>query len=241
MIKINKILLITSLLVLASCGWNTELVPVVEDTNPDVKALYVQSCENKDSSCKQLLCNKNNELVFVCSEWITPSENCGEEKSFDKIVEKYKICSENKDLLKNSIFNYSEKPNKFFEEMTPSEIASKIEEETKKVEEGWESEWLWTFLASAGWALIWGLIANKLFWGWSAQVPPRPNNIENNRSVTKDSLSKTKEQSKTSTAERVEKRKAEIQKARADRKLKESKAKQVKKSTSSKRKSRKRR
>ncbi len=241
MIKINKILLITSLLVLASCGGNTDSAPVVEDTNPDVKTLYVQSCENKDSSCKQLLCNKNNKSVFICSEWITPSENCSEEKSFDKIVEKYKICSENKDLLKNSIFNYSEKPNKFFEEMTPSEITKKIEEETKKVEDGWNSEWLGTFLASAGWALIWGIIADKLFWGWSAQVPPRPNNIENNRSIDKNSLSQTKEQSKAATAERIEKRKAEIKKIRAERKLRESKARQSKKSSSSMKKSRKRR
>lgn len=232
----KKILLVLSLLTLASCWNSTENAPVVEDTNPDVKTIYVQSCENKDSSCKQLLCNKNDKTVFVCWDSITPSENCSEEKSFDKIVNKYKICSENKDLLKNSIFNYSEKSNKFFEEMTPSEIEIKMAEETAKVEEGGESEWLGTFLASAGWALIWWLIADKLFGGWSAQVPQKPNNIENNRSVTKDSLAKTKEQSKTETSQRVEKRKAEIQKTRAERKLKESKAKQSKKSSSSSRK-----
>jgi len=236
----KKILILASLLFLASCRWNTDSTSIVEDTNPDVKSLYVQSCENKDSNCKQLLCTKNDKLVFVCGDSITPSENCWEEKSFDKIVEKYKICSDNKDLLKNSIFNYSEKSNKFFEEMTPNEIAKKIEEETKKVEEGGESEWLWTFLASAGWALIWGLIADKLFGGWTAQVPQRPNNIENNRSVDKNSLSQTKEAEKKATAERVEKRKAEIQKVRAERKLKESKAKQAKKSSFSK-KSKKRR
>lgn len=229
----KKIFLSLALLALASCGWNTETAPIVEDANPDVKTLYVQSCENKDSSCKQLLCNKDNQNIFVCGEWIIPSEKCGEEKSFDEIVNKYKICSDNADLLKNSIFNYSEKPNKFFEEMSPSDIEAKIAEETAKVEEGWESEWLWTFLASAGWALIWGLIANKLFWGWNAQVPQRPNNTENNRSVTKSSLVETKEQSKTATSERVEKRKAQIQKTRSERKLKESKAKQTKKSSSS--------
>jgi hypothetical protein len=136
MLNIKKILLVVSLLVLTSCGGATESTPVVEDTNPDVKTLYVQTCENKDAKCKQLLCNKNDDLVFVCGDSITPSENCGEEKSFDKIVTKYKICSENKELLKNSIYNYSEKPNKFFEEFTPNEIAKKIESETKKVEEG---------------------------------------------------------------------------------------------------------
>ena len=232
----KKIFLVLSLLTLASCWDSIENDPVVEDTNPDVKTIYVQSCENKDSSCKQLLCNKNDKTVFVCWDSITPSENSSEEKSFDKIVNKYKICSENKDLLKNSIFNYSEKSNKFFGEMTPSEIEIKMAEETAKVEEGGESEWLGTFLASAGWALIWWLIADKLFGGWSAQVPQKPNNIENNRSVTKDSLAKTKEQSKTETSQRVEKRKAEIQKTRAERKLKESKAKQSKKSSSSSRK-----
>ena len=241
MTKISKILLAFSLLFLASCWGTSENTPVVEDINPDVKSLYVQTCENKDTKCKQLLCTKNDQTVFICSDDITPSENCGEEKSFDEIVTKYKICSENKDLLKNSIYNYSEKPNKFFEEMTPNEIAKKIETETKKVEEGWESEWLGTFLASAGWALIWWLIADKLFGGGSAQVPPRPNNIENSRTVTKESLSQTREAEKKATAERVEKRKEEIKKARAERKLKESKAKQAKKSNSSTRKTRRKR
>jgi len=225
----KKIFILITLLFLASCWWNNESTSVTEDTNPDVKSLYVQACENKDSSCKQLLCTKNEKLVFICSDSITPSNNCGEEKSFDKIIEKYKICSDKKELLKNSIFNYSEKPNEFFEKMTANEITKKIEEETKKVEEWWKSEWLWTFLASAGWALIWGFIADKLFWGWTAQVPQIPNNIENNRSIDKNILSKTKEEEKKAMAERIEKRKAEIKKLRAERKLKESKARQEKK------------
>jgi len=37
-----------------------------------------------------------------------------------------------------------------FEEMTANEIEKKIAEETAKVEKGGESEWLGTFLASAG-------------------------------------------------------------------------------------------
>ncbi|MDQ7009697.1 MAG: hypothetical protein Q9M94_05390 [Candidatus Gracilibacteria bacterium] len=231
----KRILLIVSLLTLASCGGSTEATPVVEDTNPDVKTLYVQSCENKDADCKQLLCNKDNQNVFVCSEGITPSENCGGEKSFDKIVNKYKICSDNADLLKNYIFNYSEKPNKLFEEMTPNEIEAKITEELTKVEEGGESEWLGTFLASAGGALLGGIIANKLFGGGSAQVPQRPNNIENNRSVTKDSLAETKEQSKTETQARDDKRKETVAKNKESSAKKSSSKTTTKKTTRKKR------
>jgi len=83
------------------------------------------------------------------------------------------------------------------------------------------------------------MIANKLFGGGSAQVPQRPNNIENNRSVNKESLAQTKTDSKTATSERVEKRKADIQKrkesiqkSRNERKAKEAKARSSSKSSS---------
>jgi len=240
----KKILVLTTLLLLASCGAGNSVPEkeVVEDMNPDVTMLFAQTCENKDAKCKQLVCNKI-EWNFICTDNpLDDSKNCGEEKSFDKIVTKYKICSENKELLKNNIYNYSEKKNSIFETMTANEIEKKIDEETKKIEAGGESEWLGTFLASAGWALLWGIIANKLFWGGSAQVPQRPNNIENNRTINKESLEQTKKEAKTETEKRVEKRKNDIekrkksiQKTRAERKLKEAKAKQSKKSTSRKR------
>jgi len=239
----KKILVLTTLLLLASCGAGNSVPEkeVVEDMNPDVTMLFAQTCENKDAKCKQLVCNKI-EWNFICTDNpLDDSKNCGEEKSFDKIVTKYKICSENKELLKNNIYNYSEKKNSIFETMTANEIDKKIAEETKKVEEGGESEWLWTFLAAAGWALIWWAIAN-MFGGGSAQVPQRPNNIENNRTINKESLEQTKKEAKTETEKRVEKRKNDIekrkksiQKTRAERKLKEAKAKQSKKSSSRKR------
>jgi len=237
----KKLLLLTTLLLLASCGAgnSTPEKEVVEDMNPDVTMLFAQTCENKDAKCKQLICNKVD-WNFICTDNpLDDSKNCGEEKSYDKIVTKYKICSENKELLKNNIYNYSEKKMSIFEEMTANEIEKKIAEETAKVEKGGESEWLGTFLASAGWALIWGMIANKLFGGGSAQVPQRANNIENNRSINKESLSKTQADSKTATSERVEKRKADIQKrkeslqkSRNERKAKEAKAKSSSKSSS---------
>jgi len=239
----KKLLLLSTLLLLASCGGgnNAPEKEVVEDTNPDVTMLFTQTCLNKDSACKQLVCNKEN-AAFICTDNpLGDNKNCSEEKSYDDIMNSYKICSDNKELLTYSVFNYSEKKNSIFETMTPNEIETKIAEETKKVEEGGESEWLWTFLAAAGWALIWWAIAN-MFGGWSAQVPQRPNNIENNKTVNKQSLAQTQADSKTATADRVEKRKAEIQKrkeaiqkSRAERKAKESKAKQEKKSSSKKR------
>ena len=203
----KKIIILASLLFLASCWTNNETtVEVPVDPSPDVKTLYVQTCKNKDSSCKQLLCSKNSDLIFVCSDSITASKNCSEQKSFDNIVEKYKICSENKELLTNSIFNYSEKSNEFFEKMTPSELEKKIEEETAKLENWWESEWMWSFLAAAWWALLGWIIANKLFWWNSAQVPQRPNNIENNRTFNKNSLAETKKEATKETTARNTKR-----------------------------------
>jgi len=240
----KKILVFTTLLLLASCGTGntTSEKEVVEDMNPDVTMLFAQTCENKDAKCKQLVCNKVK-WKFICTDNpLDDSKNCGEEKSYDKIVTKYKICSENKELLKNNIYNYSEKKMPIFESMTANEIDKKIAEETKKVEEGGESKWLWTFLASAWGALIWWLIADKLFGGGSAQIPQRPNNIENNQTINKQSLEQTKSEVKTETEKRAERRKADIQKrkesiqkARAERKLRESKTRQAKKSSSRKR------
>lgn len=211
----KKILLLLTMLLIASC-WQTPTEEIAEentDPNPDITNIFTQVCKDKVSKCKQLACSKE-EWVFNCNENpLAENKNCSEEKSYDKIVTKYKICSEDKDLLTWQIFNYSEKKNEFFETMTPEELEKKLAEETKKVEEGWESEWLWTFLASAWWALLWWIIADKLFWGWATQVPQAPqNNTENNRTVTKESLEQTKTQAREETKTRDEKRKEDLKK-----------------------------
>lgn len=203
-----------SLLLLASCGGTStsqETVEIPTDVNPDVTALFVQACENKDSQCKQLLCSKEDGK-FNCSENpLAENTNCSAEKSYDEIVTSYKMCWEDTSLHTYQIFNYSEKKNEFFTSMTPTELEAKITEEMAIIEEGGDSEWMWTFLASAGWALLGWIIANKMF-GWaSAQVPQRTN-TENNRTVNKASFTETKDQSKTETQTRTEKRKAEFQK-----------------------------
>ena len=77
------------------------------------------------------------------------------------------MCWEDTSLHAYQIFNYSEKKNEFFTSMTPTELEAKITEEMAIIEEGGDSEWMWTFLASAGWALLGWIIANKmrnLFW-----------------------------------------------------------------------------
>lgn len=234
----KKLFLLLAVLFLASCSSSTE-TPVAEiptDPNPDVTSLFAQTCKDKVSSCKQLLCNKTD-WIFICSENpLAENKNCSEEKSYDEIMNKYKICSENKEMLAWRVFNYSEKKNEFFTTMTPDELEKKVAEETKKVEEGWESEWLGTFLASAWWALLWWIIANAIFGGWATQIPQRPNNIENNQSVTKDSLNETKNQAKTETESRTEKRKEEFKKRveAAKKKINSSKKSTTTKSSSSK-------
>lgn len=227
-------ILLSSIFTLSSCTSNSNNTNIqdniVEDVAPDVKTIYVQSCENKDSQCKQLLCSKE-EWIFNCTDSIAWSSNCSDIKSYDDIVAQYKICSENTELLKYSIFNYSEKRNEYFEKMTPNELEKKLDEEIKKVEEGWSSDFLWPFMASMWWALIWWLIANKLF-GWSNAQMPVTTPTENNKTFNKDSLNKAKEQSKTETAKRdktrSEKRdafKKKIQKAKDSIKKKSTKTK----------------
>lgn len=213
----KKILALSSLLLLASCNtWeiNTEVNTDINDAAPDVKNLWVQACPSKDESCKQIMCNKEK-WVFICSDMLDAPDTCSEEKSFDDILNKYKVCSSSTELLKYAIFNYSESKNEFFETMTPAEIENKINEELAKIESGWNSEWLGTFLASAWWALIGWLIADKLFGSSNAQMPASKPWTENSRNINKNSLEETKKDVKSETEARNQKREAEKQKAKS--------------------------
>jgi len=229
------LLLISNIFILNSCvnNWNNTNIQnnIPEDVAPDVKTIYVQSCKNKDSKCKQLICSKE-EWIFNCTDSISWSSKCSDIKSYDNIVTQYKICSENKDLLDYSIFNYSEKRNEYFEKMTPNELEQKLDEELKKVENWWNSDFLWPFMASMWWALIWWLIANKLF-GWNNIQMPVTTPTENNKTFNKDNLNKVKTQSKTETEKRnktrLEKREAFKKKIEAAKKSIKKKPKTYKK------------
>jgi len=163
------LLLFSTLFLLASCGSTpTETTqsppaPAINDTAPDVKTIWTQVCKDTNSSCKQLLCNKNTEAVFVCSDSMETVSTCGAVQKYDEIVDKYQICSTTPELLTHSIYNYSESKNEYFTSMTPAELESKLKEETAKVEAGGTSDFLGPFLASMGGALVGGMIANALF------------------------------------------------------------------------------
>lgn len=195
----NKIIfLLLPVLIFSSCQtiwntwdtWFTEEKPVI-----DLNNFFAQVCESWDWPCKVMQCNLNEE-IYSCAEsisWIW--KNCSSVKKFDDVISSYKICwEENSEDLK--IFNFSQKLDENFSKFTPNELSSKITDELKVVEDWGSSDFLTNLMTSAWWALIWGLIANKLFWSSNA-MPPLMDKWSISEPLNKDSLNKAKAENKT--------------------------------------------
>ena len=187
----NKIIFLLSLVIIfSSCQTISDKWPVEEKPAIDLSNFFAQVCETWNWPCKVMQCNLN-ENVYSCSESVSWMwNNCSSLKKFDDVISSYKICwEENSEDLK--IFNFSQNLDENFSKFTPNELSSKIEEEIKIVESWGSSDFLNTLMASAWWALIWGLIANKLF-GSSNAMPPLRDRWSISEPFNKDSLNKAK-------------------------------------------------
>lgn len=228
----KKILILAIGLLLTACVSNPD--PIVEEPPIDLTNLYAQVCEKKEGPCTKMMCALKNK-TYHCAENIgAMTENCGVTHPLDEIITQYKICgTENAEPLR--IFNYAQNL-EALSHGTPAELEKKIETEVAKVESGGSSNFLGTVMASAGGAVIGGLISNALF-GRSNAMPPRApasgyeqplnknsfaatkDSVATNDAIVKDSATKTQKKSQAKTkAAAAKKKRATATKSKKRRK-----------------------
>ena len=180
--KLLWVILMT--ITLASCSGQEETI--------DLSNFFGQVCADADSKCLIMQCVHSID-TYNCAESVQNlSTTCSSVKKFDNIIEQYKICwtASWEGLF---LFAYSKKHVPEFAQYSANEFTNVIEKEMEKVENWWESDflgrlmtWIW------GW-LIWGYLANKMFWSSNAMPPPRTP-TQSSQPYNKSSLNNTKTQ-----------------------------------------------
>jgi hypothetical protein len=205
-----------------------------EENLPDLTNLYAQVCENVNGPCISMMCQLEAD-TYICAESISDrTKACSQEKTLDDIINKYKICGDEK-IETLSIYSYGETLESVTLAETPAELQQKIEQETEKVESGGTSDFLSTMLAVAGGSIIGGMISNALF-GQNNAMPPARASTVNEQPFKKEDLDKSKEATKENN-EKVKQANSQTKtKAKASSNKKKSSNSQ-KKSTNTKKKS----
>ncbi len=230
-----------SLVFFAGCGPQVDPVEEIKDVEfgeaVDLTNLFAQVCESKDGPCVIMQCALS-EITYTCAESVAGmTKNCATAKGKDEVITEYKICGfESSEISeKYEIFNYGKSIELLQMAETPAQFEQKIAEETQKVEEGGSSDFLGTMMAVAAGSILGGMISNALFNSNSA-MPPRsvathkeePFNkkklqdsqkkTSENSGKIKDSVSKTKAQSKVNTQKKTAAKKAAARKKAAAQK-----------------------
>ncbi len=236
---------ITGALLLFS-GCTTPDIPQedpIDASLPDLTNLYAQVCETSSGPCTPMQCELT-ENTYICAESISDrTKECSEPKYFDDIFSQYSICGTDKNTVeKLKVFSYGSTLESVTLANSPDELEKKITEETAKIENGGESQFMNMMMGAIAGSVIGGLISNMMFGQKNAMPPARPA-MTNERPMNKADLDKAKTDTKKNneTLKKANTQTKAVSKKRAEKKRATQKKATQKKSTRTKRSSRRRR